>query len=263
MPHSCSDHRAQMLGVKVEAWTIPTLHGFIAELIGHGSRGIISNHNLHSVYLYHRDPQMRAFYDRATAIHIDGMALVWVGKLLGYPLDRANRITYVDWVRPLMAEAQRHDWRVFYLGSRPGVATKAADILMEEFPGLQIATAHGYFDASRTSSENMAILEAIREYRPHFLLVGMGMPRQERWVLENLDHIESNVIFMAGACMDYVAGAIPTPPRWMGQLGLEWLYRLLSEPKRLWRRYLIEPWAIALLLAKDLFRQTGKNSSHS
>jgi N-acetylglucosaminyldiphosphoundecaprenol N-acetyl-beta-D-mannosaminyltransferase len=75
-------------------------------------------------------------------------------------------------------------------------------------------------------------------------MVGMGMPRQEVWVLENREDIDARALFCCGALMDYVAGEIPTPPRWIGRLGFEWLYRLLSEPSRLWRRYLLEPWSV-------------------
>jgi N-acetylglucosaminyldiphosphoundecaprenol N-acetyl-beta-D-mannosaminyltransferase len=83
-------------------------------------------------------------------------------------------------------------------------------------------------------------------------MVGMGMPRQEYWVLDNLRNIQANVILTAGACLDYVAKAAPTPPRWIGHLGLEWLYRLLSDPVRLWRRYLLEPWFILKLLFQEI-----------
>jgi N-acetylglucosaminyldiphosphoundecaprenol N-acetyl-beta-D-mannosaminyltransferase len=81
----------------------------------------------------------------------------------------------------------------------------------------------------------------------------MGMPRQEIWVLNNLEKLHAKVILTCGACMDYIAGEIPTPPRWMGRVGLEWLYRLLSEPGRLWKRYLVEPWFLGGLLVRDLW----------
>jgi N-acetylglucosaminyldiphosphoundecaprenol N-acetyl-beta-D-mannosaminyltransferase len=100
------------------------------------------------------------------------------------------------------------------------------------------------------------VLAAIRSFRPHILMVGMGMPRQEHWILDNLDEIEVRVILTAGACMDYVAGAVPTPPRWMGRWGLEWLFRLGSDPTRLWRRYLIEPWFVFRLFIRDLLARS-------
>jgi len=89
------------------------------------------------------------------------------------------------------------------------------------------------------------------------------MPRQEHWVIENFENIHANVILTAGACFDYIAGVIPTPPRWMGWLGLEWLYRLLSEPRRLAKRYLLEPWALLPLAIMDLLYNRYKKDKAS
>jgi N-acetylglucosaminyldiphosphoundecaprenol N-acetyl-beta-D-mannosaminyltransferase len=160
----------------------------------------------------------------------------------------------VDWTAPLMAAAAQQGWRIFYLGGKPGVAETGAKILQERFPGLKIVTVDGYFDVRPESSENLAILEQINAYKPHILMVGMSMPRQEGWVLDNFERLNTNAILTAGATLDYVAGAVPTPPRWAGKLGLEWLFRLMAEPKRLWRRYLVEPWFLFGLLVADVFK---------
>lgn len=248
-----------LLGITVYPLTIKDLHSLIAEAVTCSQQWIIANHNLHSIYLYHYDSKMRAFYAKADYIHLDGMAIVLLGKLLGLPLRREHRVTYADWTDPLMAESAQQGWRVFYLGSKPGVAESGAEFLRERFPSLQIATAHGYFDVRSDSQENRAVLEMINAYQPHVLMMGMGMPRQEHWVLDNLEHISANAILTAGAAIDYVAGAVPTPPRWAGRLGLEWLFRLLAEPKRLWRRYLVEPWFILRLFLTELFKQRRLN----
>jgi N-acetylglucosaminyldiphosphoundecaprenol N-acetyl-beta-D-mannosaminyltransferase len=121
-------------------------------------------------------------------------------------------------------------------------------------PGLQIATAHGYFDRSPGSIENEAVLAQINAYQPHILLVGMGMPLQEHWLIDMFDRIDANVLMNVGAIMDYFAGEIPTPPRWMGRVGLEWLYRLGSEPRRLWQRYLVEPWLLLWMCYRNRHR---------
>ncbi|BAZ53544.1 WecB/TagA/CpsF family glycosyl transferase [Nostoc sp. NIES-4103] len=247
--------RYKFLGVQVDAFSIYELNSLIGESIDLNQKWIIANHNLHSLYIYHHDTKMRAFYAQADYSHIDGMPLVLIGKLLGFPLKREQRVTYADWVWPLMAEAAEKGWRVFYLGSKPGVAERGARILQQKFTGLQIATAHGYIDIRQESQENLATLAAIKAYQPHVLMVGMGMPRQEYWILDNLQHIHTNAILTSGACMDYVAGAVSTPPRWMGKLGLEWFYRLWSEPKRLWKRYLLEPWFVARLFLREIFHK--------
>ena len=240
-----------MLGVKVNAFTYSQLLTRIASCIDSDERMLIGNHNLHSVFLCAHDKKMREFYQKKQWTYVDGMPLVFIGRLLGHPLHRAHRVTFIDW-QPLFAEAHRRKWRVFYLGSKPGVAQRGADILKREFYDLNMETWHGYFDETVGSADNEDVLSRINRFRPHLLLVGMGMPRQESWILDNFDRLEANAICNCGATMDYIAGAVATPPRWMGRIGLDWLFRLASDPKRLGRRYLIEPWLIVWLLAKEL-----------
>jgi N-acetylglucosaminyldiphosphoundecaprenol N-acetyl-beta-D-mannosaminyltransferase len=242
----------EILGINVNPLSISQLNNLIARAISYQQKWIIAHQNLHSVYIYHHDPKMQAFYAKAEYTHIDSMALVFLGKLLDFPLQREQRVTYVDWTNPLMAEAAERGWRIFYLGSKPGVAEQGAEILQKKFPGLQIITADGYFEPGLNSKENQAILAQIQTYQPHILMVGMSMPRQEHWILDNLEQISANAILPCGAAIDYVAGTVPTPPRWTGKIGLEWLFRLIAEPKRLWRRYLVEPWFLLKLLMNDL-----------
>jgi N-acetylglucosaminyldiphosphoundecaprenol N-acetyl-beta-D-mannosaminyltransferase len=245
------NYRISILKIIVNPLSPLTLNQYIGETILSHEQRIIGHHNLHSVYLYHRDPKMRKFYERADIIYIDGMPLVYWARLLGYPVSREHRATLLDWINPLLANAAAEGWRVFYLGGKPGVAARAAEIVCQQYPTLTIATHHGYF----LPEENDTVIATIAAFQPHILLVGMGMPRQEYWVLDNLDNIDNltvPVVQTVGACFDYIAGVIPTPPRWMGRLGLEWLYRLISEPRRLGKRYLIEPWALLPLMIADV-----------
>ncbi|MGB7414744.1 MAG: WecB/TagA/CpsF family glycosyltransferase [Thermosynechococcaceae cyanobacterium] len=243
--------------------TISDLNALILDAIASKTRSVIANHNLHSIYLYHRDRKMRSFYAEADVIHVDGMAIVLLGKLLGLPLRREHRVTYADWVYSIMAEAAQHHWRVFYLGAKPGVAEDGARLLRRQYPSLQIEVAHGYFDSRPQSDENQQIIDTINAYRPHILMVGMGMPRQEHWILENRDRLKTYVILPSGAAIDYVAGHVPTPPRWAGRWGLEWLFRLFSEPKRLWERYLIEPWFVLKLIFRQYLKGLRRKISRA
>jgi N-acetylglucosaminyldiphosphoundecaprenol N-acetyl-beta-D-mannosaminyltransferase len=241
-----------LLGVKVNALTIAGLNRLIKKAIENEKKTIVANHNLHSVYLFHHEAKMRLFYDHSDYTHIDGMALVFWARLLGIKLKLNNRITYVDWIRPLLAAAAENNWRVFYLGGRNGVAEKALQKINDEFPNLQLQCHHGFFE--RQGVANQEVLARIREFEPQVLMVGMGMPRQEYWIIDNYRDIAANVVLNVGACFDYLAGAIPTPPRWLGKIGLEWIYRLLHDPRRLWKRYLWEPWFIMPLALKDIVR---------
>jgi len=151
----------------------------------------------------------------------------------------------------MLPVAARKAWRVFYLGSAREVSIKAADILRARFPGLYFRTHHGYFNAQFDSEPNKQVLAIIRDYRPHILFVGMGMPRQEQWIQENRSEIEANVILTSGATLDYIAGAKRMAPRWMGAIGLEWAFRLATEPRRLAHRYLVEPWGLVRAVVRN------------
>jgi N-acetylglucosaminyldiphosphoundecaprenol N-acetyl-beta-D-mannosaminyltransferase len=241
-----------MLGVRITPMRLQDLLASVEEAVGSGERWIIANHNLHSLCVHQRDPKMRAFYAQARCTFVDGMAVILLGRLVGLPLQRDQRITAVDWLRPVLRMCRDRGWRVFFLGARPGVATKAAEILVAEIPGLQLEVAHGYFDVTPDSAENRAVLDRITAYRPEVLIVGMGMPRQEHWIADHLDRIAAGVIFNQGGFLDYVAGVTPTPPRWLARSGFEWLARLFADPARLWRRYLVEPWELAPLVIRGL-----------
>lgn len=237
-----------ILSVTVHPYSIDVIIQIIATAINNQKRWIIANHNLHSIYLSQHDQKMREFYKKAYITHIDGMSLIYWGRILGYTLRRDQRVTYVDLIHPLVATAAREGWRIYYLGGRPNVAALAAAKLQRQYPRLQIAVHHGYFQFE----ESFEVLQNITMFKPHILMVGMGMPRQEHWIIDHIDNLTANAILTAGACFDYIAGAIPTPPRWMGKIGLEWFYRLLSEPRRLGKRYLVEPWTLLPLAIRDL-----------
>jgi N-acetylglucosaminyldiphosphoundecaprenol N-acetyl-beta-D-mannosaminyltransferase len=240
------------LGVTLQPRSMPEMNKLVEQGICERRRWIIANHNLHSVYLFHKYPRLREFYSDVNWTYLDGMPLVALGRLYGYPLQREQRVTHADWMGPLMELAARRGWRVFNLGSPRQVAEKGAAQLRKLYPALQIEVSDGFFDARRDSEENEALIERINTYRPDLLMVGMGMPRQEFWTQENFARLKAHVILSSnGAAFEYVAGAVPTPPRWAGRIGLEWVFRLVNEPRRLFARYLIEPWYILLLLLQD------------
>lgn len=240
-----------LLGLPVNSLNKDDLVNLVSEAIATQRRYIIGNHNLHSVYVSQRESRMRDFYHRADFVHVDGMSLVLIGRMLGLPLERKHRTGYMDLLPSLFERASEKCWKVFYLGSKPGVAARAAAILEKKYPNLQMRVRHGYFNIA-DPEQNSLVLSEIAAFEPNLLLIGMGMPRQEIWILDNLASIRANAVFCCGALMDYVAGEIPTPPRWLGQIGLEWLYRLVAEPQRLWKRYLVEPWSVAVVLAREI-----------
>lgn len=247
-----STETVSFLGLTMQPRSQAEMSELVAQGIREQQKWIIANHNLHSVYLFHRHARVREFYARVRWTHIDGMPLVALGRLYGYQLQRWHRVTLADWTIPLMELAARQGWRVFFVGSSRGSAEKAATHLRKRYPDLKLEVSDGYFDARFHSAENEALVERINAYEPDLLMVGMGMPRQEFWTQENFSRLKAHVILSStGAALEYIAGDVPTPPRWSGRMGLEWAFRLAHDPARLFSRYFIEPWYILLLLLLD------------
>jgi N-acetylglucosaminyldiphosphoundecaprenol N-acetyl-beta-D-mannosaminyltransferase len=198
---------------------------------------------------------MRAYYDLCDIAYADGMPVVAIARALGYPFSREHRITSLDFIDQILSEAASRAWRICYLGSTAEVVSKAAEVFRANHPGLQLDVRSGYFDARKGSHEALQVVAEINSFSPDILIVGMGMPRQEEWLLDNHQALNATVLFPIGALADYIAGAIPTPPRWAGRWGLEWFFRLMAEPKRLGRRYILDPWTLAWPLTVEFLRR--------
>lgn len=246
--------RLTLMGEAMDPVTPVQVLGFVARQVERRRKGVIANHNLHSLYLTPRTPRMADFYDRADLIQIDSVPLILWGKLLGHPIELSHRSTYLDWRDQFWQLAAERGWRVFLLGSAPGVADAMADRVRTVWPQLIVETQQGYFDHAPDSAANTAVVERINAFRPDVVLVGMGMPLQERWIAENMDRLTSGVLFSVGGAFDYEAGVQTPAPRWLGMMGLEWLFRFAMQPRRLFRRYFFEPWSLAGALLDDLRR---------
>lgn len=250
----------ECLGIRFQLWSMAELTRFIVERSESRDRRLVVGYlNLHGAALARRQPRLAEFFRLAEVVHLDGMVMTWIARWAGVPARRENRVTYVDWTSPLLREAAQRGRRVYFLGSEPEVAREAERQLRATIPGLELVCHHGFFDSSPGSEDNRRILQEIDEFAPHILMVGMGMPRQEEWILTHRDRLQVGAILASGACMDYVAGRVATPPRWIGRLGLEWLFRLGQEPRRLGARYLIEPWTLVGPVLVECLRRSGRS----
>jgi N-acetylglucosaminyldiphosphoundecaprenol N-acetyl-beta-D-mannosaminyltransferase len=227
-----------VLGVGVDPITVAELHAEIARLLRGGRLGLVLNVNAHCLNLCYRDRALRDSLNGADVVFCDGVGIMLAARILGGRIPA--RITYAAWIWQLADFAAAEGFSLYFLGARPGVAQEAARRLRERYPGLRIVgVRHGYFDHSAGSAENEAVLEEINAAAPDILLVGLGMPLQERWLTENRQRLDAGVALSCGAVFDYTSRRVSRGPRLLTEGGFEWLARLLREPRRLWRRYLL------------------------
>ncbi len=230
--------RINVLGVGVDPVTVEGLHAEIKRLLVSGERGTVLNVNANCLNILYDDAALRGFFDNADLVVCDGSGVMLAARLLGGRIP--ERITYADWAWRLASFARAEGLSLFLLGAGPGVAERAARELRTRFPGLNISgVEHGYFDRTPGGRENEAVLRKVNAARPDILIVAMGMPLQERWLMENRHRLDAGVALTGGAVFDYVSGGLRRGPRLLTDNGFEWLARLLVEPRRLWRRYLL------------------------
>lgn len=244
--------RIEVLGAKVDLVRPEEVMHHVEAAVDAGVPYVVANHNLHSLYLLRREPGLAAFFDDADLIEVDSTPVIAFTRALGLQSRPFHRCTYLDWRDHFWSVADRKGWRIYYLGGAPGVAAEAAEALKIAYPKTKIGVRHGYFDATPGGTENAEVLADIAAFAPHILFVGMGMPRQERWIIQNRAALPACAVFSVGAAFDYEAGVQKAAPRWMGRAGFEWLYRLVHDPVRLWRRYCVEPWFMIRPAARDI-----------
>jgi len=209
----------------------------VAGLVARGDGGYIVTPNVDHVVQAEHSEALRAAYDGASLSLVDGQPLIWLSKLMGEPFP--EKISGSDFVPRLIALAAERGWRLFFLGAAEGVAAKAADVLREEHPGLDIMVHSPSFGFEQDPDESAKILGLIRAASPNLLVLALGCPKQELLMHRWKPQLGSTVAIGAGATLDFIAGNVTRSPAWMSRAGLEWLYRLAREPRRLAHRYLV------------------------
>ena len=211
--------------------------------------------NIHVVNLAFKDVALKEALNHAHIVYCDGAGVRIGARILGEFLPQ--RMTGADWIWDLCAMCEKRRYSIYILGGNPGIAEKAGHILKNRCPGLEIAGVyHGFFE--KDSGENERVVSMINKRSPDILLVGFGSPLQERWIHDNFGRLNATVVWAVGALVDFVSGTVPRGPRWMVDHGLEWLYRLMMEPKRMWKRYLVGNFLFLVRILKTRFRLTGK-----
>lgn len=204
-----------------------------------GCPALVVTPNVDHVMKLRRDPAFRAVYDDADLVLADGMPLLWAARFLGTPLR--ERVAGSDLFPELCALAARRGYKVFFLGGRPGAALGAAEAMRRRYPALRVVGTYcppvGF---EHDAHENAKAVNVVRESGADLVFVGLGAPKQEKWMHAHRLLYRAPVSLGIGVTFEFEAGLVRRAPRWMRSAGLEWLWRLAMEPGRLWRRYLVE-----------------------
>ena len=206
--------------------------------------------NIDHIVKLDKDAEFREAYKNASLVLADGMPLIWASKFLGHPLK--GKVSGSDLFPKICGMAAAKRYRLFFMGGRPGAAQKSAEVLKNIYPDINIvgiyAPPYG-FEGDR--EENEKIVKMIKESNPDILFVGLGAPKQETWIYKYREHYQSPVSIGIGASFEFIAGMVKRAPLWMQRIGLEWFWRLMMEPGRLWKRYLIDDMRFFWLVLKQ------------
>lgn len=234
--------RITLLGVPFDPLGMEEAVARIASFLTGGECHQVVTANPETVMKAGEDRELMEILQAAHLVVADGIGIVWAARWLGTPVP--ERVPGIELAAQIVDLAAQRGYRVYLLGGAPGVAAEAARCLEKRYPGLVIAgVQHGYF----TPEEEEGVVAEVAAARPHILLVGLGMPKQEKWIYRNRQRLGVQVAIGVGGSLDVFAGRVRRAPGWMRRRGLEWLYRLLSQPQRLLRMLALPRFVLKVL----------------
>jgi len=233
----------------IDAVTFEGALDAIEAMVKSGRGGAVFTPNVDHVVNAETDAALVAAYEICTLSVADGKPLIWASQLLGDPLP--EKISGSDLAVPLVARAAKKGQRIYLIGGGPGVAEEAAEILRKSYGANIVGTDSPVLGLTRSPAEDAAV-EKIRAANPNLVMVAFGAPKQELFIQRSWPKLPAAVWLGIGGTLDFIAGRVQRAPPWMQESGLEWAYRLAQEPRRLWKRYLINDPKFAFVLARML-----------
>ncbi|MFO1523588.1 MAG: WecB/TagA/CpsF family glycosyltransferase [Kiritimatiellia bacterium] len=239
--------RANVLGVGVHGVNMTTAVRAVERAVREGRKGCVCVTGVHGVSEAQHDEALRRIHNRAFLVVPDGMPMVWVGRLQG--LRDMGRVYGPDLMMEICRRSVDTGASHFLYGGREGVAAQLADVLRSRFPGIRIAGVFTPPFRPLDAAEEQELVRQVAETRPDYFWIGLGTPKQERFAAAWIDRLDTRVMLGVGAAFDLHTGRIQDAPAWMKSSGLQWLHRLVQEPRRLARRYLVNnPLFVARIL---------------
>lgn len=235
MVRAVSPPAARILGVSVSMVDLASATDIIMAFISDRRRAIVGVTGVHGIMEARDDAAFKAVLNKVDLNVPDGMPLVWLGKMAGFP--GVGRVFGPDLMLAVTERMARLGLSAFYYGGQPGIAEELADEMARRFPGVRTAGTYCPPFRDLTDAEADAIVAAINGSGAAVVWVGLSTPKQERWMMRFRSRLTAPVLIGVGAAFDYNTGRIQRAPRWMQRCALEWMYRVYQEPRRLWRRY--------------------------
>ena len=244
--------KVNILGVQVSNITNEHLLESFTERIGQKQKTQVCITPVNSVLAAIKDPQVLSIYNASEYVLCDGTPIKWAAGFLNTPI--VERITGLDLLPNLVAHCAKHDFSIFLLGASPGVGEQLKQTIHAQYPHCKVVGVYvPPFMKVFSEEENIKMIDAVNAVSPDVLLVSLTAPKQDIWIAENLHRVNASIQIGIGGAFEVMAGLAKRAPKWMHTAGLEWLYRFIQEPKRLFRRYFIEaPLFIPLILKQKL-----------
>jgi len=228
--------RVNVLGVGVHAINLQSAVEILGQAVAARRKGYVCVTGVHGVSEAQEDPEFRAILNGALLNTPDGMPMVWMGKIAGF--KEMSRVYGPDLLIEICRASEEKEWRHFFYGGAPGTAESLVATLQSRFPRLQVVGTHTPPFRALTPEEYQGLQTQVSASQPDFFWVGLSTPKQERFMSATIDSLDATVMLGIGAAFDLVSGKVRQSPRWIQRSGFEWLYRLIQEPRRLWKRYL-------------------------
>lgn len=241
--------RIKFMNTEIDNLTMQEALDVIDELIEQNKNAYVVTPNVDHIIQLENGGEIVDIYKDADLILCDGKPLVWISKWYGNPIK--EKISGSDLFPRLCEMSASKGYRMFFLGAAEGVAERASKKLSIRFPGLQVVGTYSPpYGFENDENEMRKIISMIKNAKPHILIVGLGAPKQEKFIFHNKDELNVPISLGLGASLDFEAGEIKRAPRWMSEHGFEWLYRIIQDPKRLAKRYLVDDRKIFKLALK-------------
>lgn len=236
-PESEEMLRTNILGVGISVINMAEAIERSDSLISSGGKGYVCVTDVHGVIEAQTDTSFRDILNSSHMTTPDGMPLVWVGRIQGH--SEMRRVYGPDFLIEMCSVSAERGYRHFFYGGKPGIADRLADELTARFPGLQVAGTYAPPFRPLTAAEESELELLVAKSKPDVLWVGLGSPKQERFMARYWQKLDAKLMVGVGAAFDIHAGVIKEAPKWLKVSGLQWAHRLALEPRRLWRRYLV------------------------